>query len=181
MFRFFATGCAIVVCLLAAGCSQAPPPAPPDTRAADEKAIRDDDIAWNADWAAKDAEKIVGHYADDAILMVPDMPSMKGKEAIRAGLKMVLADPNVALTFSYRRIRRPQSSCLSTPRSRPDGPRRDPPTSFAESRRPSSSTEVWCPRWRRSRVEDQFPPPSCQPCSKQNVCRPQRSGRPISL
>jgi uncharacterized protein (TIGR02246 family) len=105
MNRSYITACATVLCLLIAGCAQAPPPAPPpDTRAADEKAIRDGDVAWNAAWAAKDAEKIVSQYADDAILMVPDMPSMKGKDAIRAGLKMVLADPNVFLTFKANSV-----------------------------------------------------------------------------
>jgi len=60
--------------MLIGGCSQAPPPAPPDTRAADEKSIRDGEVAWNADWAAKDVDKIASHYGDDAILMVPGMP-----------------------------------------------------------------------------------------------------------
>src|SRR5438874_4501250 len=100
MNRPSAAGCAVMLCMLLAGCSQAPLPAPPDTRLADKMAIRKGDVAWNAEWAAKDAERIVSHYVDDAILMVPDMPTMKGKDAIRAGLKMVLADPNVSLTFT---------------------------------------------------------------------------------
>ena len=102
-----------MVCMLLAGCSQAPPPAPPDTRAADEMAIRKGDVAWNAEWAAKDAERIVSHYADDAILMVPGMPVMKGKEAIRAGLKMVLADPNVSLTFTPNSVDVAKSSDIA--------------------------------------------------------------------
>jgi len=86
--------------MLIGGCSQAPPPAPPDTRAADEKSIRDGEVAWNAEWAAKDVDKIVSHYGGDAILMVPGMPSMKGKDAIRTALKEFIADPNMSLTFT---------------------------------------------------------------------------------
>ena len=37
---------------------------------------------------------------DDAILMVPGMPSMKGKDAIRTALKEFIADPNMSLTFT---------------------------------------------------------------------------------
>ena len=49
MNRLYSSGCAIALCMLIGGCSQAPPPAPPDTRAADEKSIRDGEVAWNAD------------------------------------------------------------------------------------------------------------------------------------
>src|SRR5512140_751014 len=85
--------------LMVAGCSEAPAPAP-DTRAADEKAIRDGETAWNADFAAKDADKIVGHYADAATLMSPGEPPAKGKDAIRASLNGLLTDKNLALSFA---------------------------------------------------------------------------------
>ena len=91
---------AVELLMILGGCAQAAPPPPPDTSAADEKTIRDGEVAWNADWAAKDADKIMGHYADDATLMVPDVPLMKGKDAIRAGLKDVPADKNLALAFT---------------------------------------------------------------------------------
>ena len=71
MKRSTIAGCALGFALLLAGCSQAPPPAPPDTRAADEKIIRDGEVAWMQDYASKDVEKILSHYADDATLMVP--------------------------------------------------------------------------------------------------------------
>jgi uncharacterized protein (TIGR02246 family) len=89
----------LVLLLSLAACTQAPPPAPPDTRAADQKAILDVETAWSADMNSKDLDKMVSHYADDAILMLPDMPAMKGKDAIRAGLKPMLADKNFALGF----------------------------------------------------------------------------------
>ena len=100
----FTFGFAAALLTLMAGCSQAPAPAPPaappDTRAADEKTIRDGEIEWVKEWSAKDVEKITSHYADEAILMAPGIPAMKGKAAIRAGLTEVLKDPNFTLTFS---------------------------------------------------------------------------------
>jgi uncharacterized protein (TIGR02246 family) len=98
MNRWCTTGCAVGLLLLMAGCAQTPPP-PPDTRAADEKIIRDGEAAWSSDWAAKDLEKIVSHYADDATVMVPDAAMMKGKDAIRTGMKKFLADKNLSMRF----------------------------------------------------------------------------------
>ena len=48
----------------------------------------------------KTSTRLPVHYGDDAILMVPGMPSMKGKDAIRTALKEFIADPNLSLTFT---------------------------------------------------------------------------------
>jgi len=95
----YIAGCAIGLMILLSACSDTPP-APVDTSAADQKAIRDGEIAWASDWAAKDLDKIVSHYADDAALMITDAPVMKGKDAIRTGLKAMLADKNLSLSFT---------------------------------------------------------------------------------
>jgi uncharacterized protein (TIGR02246 family) len=93
-----------VLLLLLPSCSQGPASAPPDTRSADEKAISDGEVAWVADWKSKDIDKIVSHYADDAIFMEPAMPAMKGKEAIRSGQKVFLQDKNFNITFTTIRV-----------------------------------------------------------------------------
>jgi uncharacterized protein (TIGR02246 family) len=80
------------------GCTEAPP-APPDTRAADEKAIRDGEAQWAKEMAAKDAEKNVAHYADDASLLMPNMAIHTGKDAIRGMFKDMFADKNFAGDF----------------------------------------------------------------------------------
>jgi uncharacterized protein (TIGR02246 family) len=85
--------------VLLTACTQAPPPAAPDTRAADEKAIRDQETAAAQAWSAKDGDKIAALYADDATLMLPNTPVMTGKQAIGSGLKEALTDPNFALTI----------------------------------------------------------------------------------
>ena len=85
--------------MLMSGCSETPAP-PPDTSAADLKAIKDGEVAWAGDWASKDVDKIVGHYADDASVFMPDAPLAKGKDAIRTALKPILADKNMSLSFT---------------------------------------------------------------------------------
>ena len=99
MCRFYFTGCALGLLCLLTSCSS-PPPAPPDTRAADEKTIRAGEVAWAADWASKDPGKIASHYADDAALLIPNMPLIKGKDAIQGSLQKMVADKNLALNFT---------------------------------------------------------------------------------
>jgi uncharacterized protein (TIGR02246 family) len=99
MRREYAAGCAVGLLLLLAGCSDTPAPKP-DTSAADLKTIKDGEIAWNADFASKDPEKLASHYADDATLMNPDAPIVMGKDAIRTSLKEMMSDKNLALSFT---------------------------------------------------------------------------------
>jgi uncharacterized protein (TIGR02246 family) len=72
--------CAAVAAILAlTGCQQHARPAP-DTRAADETAIRAacDDFVKAA--VTMDAAKVASFYTDDAITMWPDAPLVQGKE-----------------------------------------------------------------------------------------------------
>ena len=85
--------------MLLTGCTQAPAPAPPDTRAADEQAIRDQEAAAQQAWAAKDTDKVASLYADDATVMLPDTPVMTGKAAISAAFKGAGSDPNFSLSL----------------------------------------------------------------------------------
>ena len=84
--------------VLLTACTQAPPPVP-DTRAADEQAIRDQEAVAQQAWAAKDTDKVAALYADDATVMLPDTPVMTGKAAISAGFKGAGSDPNFALSL----------------------------------------------------------------------------------
>jgi uncharacterized protein (TIGR02246 family) len=92
--------------LLLSGCNSAPPaPATPAVDiAAEQGKIRDLETAWVAAAAAKDLEKSVSVYADDAILLNPGAPAAKGRDAIRAAWKKMLADPNSKLVFASNRI-----------------------------------------------------------------------------
>ena len=99
MKREYAAGCAVGLFLLLSGCSDTPAP-PADTSAADLKAIKDGEIAWSADFGAKDVDRVLSHYADNASVMVPDMPILNGKDAIRAGLKDILVTKNQTISFT---------------------------------------------------------------------------------
>jgi uncharacterized protein (TIGR02246 family) len=95
------------------GCAPAQPPAAPDTRAADEKAIRDGEAQWVKDFATKDPEKVLAHYADDASSMIPDMALMTGHDAIRAGLKEEFSDQNSVLDFHPTKVEVAKSGDLA--------------------------------------------------------------------
>ena len=91
---------------LITGCKQAPVTATaiPDTRAVDEKAIRDSEAAWVKAFATKEPAKAAAFYADDADSMLPDTPLMTGRQAILAGMKPELGDPNFSLVFAPAKV-----------------------------------------------------------------------------
>jgi len=100
----FATLCSTtLIALSLAACNPAPTPAP-DTHDADVKAITDTEVQANQAWASKDADKVMAFYADDALLMTPGAEAVTGKDAIRAELKQMLADPAVSLTFQSSKV-----------------------------------------------------------------------------
>lgn len=82
-------------------CTPAPPPI--DT-AAEERALRAGEEQWTKDIAARDIEKWLSHYADDATLMAPGAPPVTGKESIKAMLKGMLDDPAIKLTFAPQHV-----------------------------------------------------------------------------
>jgi uncharacterized protein (TIGR02246 family) len=103
MNRWYLKTAPLLLVLSQLACTQAPPAAP-DTRAADEKAIKDVETAWLKDIQAKDVEKSVSHYTDDSSFLLPDMPIQTGKDAVRATYKALMADPNLAVDFSSTKV-----------------------------------------------------------------------------
>jgi uncharacterized protein (TIGR02246 family) len=87
----------------AAGCSsqtaQQPAP-PPDTRKADEAAIRAASADWSRAAEARDLDKAVAYYADDAVEFVDKGALLKGKDSIRTSWQQLLAPSAPSLTFS---------------------------------------------------------------------------------
>jgi uncharacterized protein (TIGR02246 family) len=86
--------------LLLAGCSRAPA----DTRESDAKALRDNEARWTQEYAARDVDKVVAHYSDDAVLMSPGMPASHGKEGSRKVLAQMVADPALSLQFQPSQV-----------------------------------------------------------------------------
>lgn len=92
----------LAAALFLAACAQQPAPepsAPPDTRAADEAALRALIKDWAAAARAKDAAKFVAVYADDAVVMMAGAPDIRGLAAIREGIPAMMQDPAFALSF----------------------------------------------------------------------------------
>jgi len=107
----YVAGCAVALLFVLAGCSDTAAP-PADTSSADQKAIKDGEVQWSADWSAKDLDKIVSHYADNATLMIPNTPALKGKDAIRTGLQGFLADSNLSMNFTTATVATSKSGDL---------------------------------------------------------------------
>jgi ketosteroid isomerase-like protein len=61
-----------------------------------EEALRDLDEQWSAAAGAKDFEKIVSFYSNDAVVMPPNAPRATTKEAIRTIWKDLLTDASIS-------------------------------------------------------------------------------------
>ena len=105
-------GIPTMLLVLLAACTQAPPPAPPDTRAADAAAIRDRDAAWSKVTAAKDVEGFVGFVADDGVICPPNAPALTDKEAIRKWATDMTSSPGIAVGWTPSKAEAAGSSDL---------------------------------------------------------------------
>jgi uncharacterized protein (TIGR02246 family) len=65
-----------------------------DTRAADEASLKKLDDEWSRAVGSRDVEKTVSYYSDDAVMMPPDIPTLTGKEPIRALWRSMLESPS---------------------------------------------------------------------------------------
>ena len=71
----------LVLLSLSAACQTEPVT---DTRAADETTLRNLDAEWSKAAGAKDIDKTVSYYSDDALVMPANSPVLQGKAAARA-------------------------------------------------------------------------------------------------
>jgi uncharacterized protein (TIGR02246 family) len=83
-------------------CSNQPAqaPTPPDTRKADEAAIRAASADWSKAAQAKDLDKAVSFYAEDGIYFADKGAMVKGRNSISLVWKGLLAQPGPGLSFS---------------------------------------------------------------------------------
>ena len=75
-----------------------------DTRVADERAIRETGMEWLKATGAKDLERTVAVYADEASMLPPNAPIATGKEAIRAIWSQVFTTPGIAVSGQTTKI-----------------------------------------------------------------------------
>lgn len=87
--------------ILASSCKQQPAP---DTRAADEAAIRDADVAWSKVAEAKQMDEYFSYFLDDAVVLAPNEPILADKEAIRKSLGDLFAMPGFAVKWKPTKV-----------------------------------------------------------------------------
>jgi len=88
------------VLLSLGGCANTPPV----NIAAEETAIRGTEAEFSKAAAAKDLEKALSFYAEDAVLLDQNEAIAVGKAAIRASWTRMLAMPNLALTWAVDKV-----------------------------------------------------------------------------
>ena len=81
--------------------------------AADEQALRDLDAQWSKAAEAKDLDKTVSYYADDAIVMPPNASAATTKEAIRSAWKEMLTTPGAAISWKATKVEVAQGGDLA--------------------------------------------------------------------
>ena len=97
------------------GCNQAPraeAPAKVDT-AAVERELKNNEAQWEKDYAAKDVDKLAGHYAEEAALANPGMALAVDDVARKLLITQFVADPNLKISFGSDRIGVAQSGELA--------------------------------------------------------------------
>lgn len=99
MFFLIGSGLALIVL----GCNQQQKPAP-DTRAADEAAIREADIAWSKVAEAKQLDGHNAYFLEDAVVLAANEPMATGKEAIRKMLDGMYAMPGFSVKWQPTKV-----------------------------------------------------------------------------
>lgn len=75
-----------------------------DTRAQDERAIREADAATLKAAQAKDVDRAVANYAEDASWLPPNAPMVNGRVDIRAGWSKLIASPGFNIDWQITKL-----------------------------------------------------------------------------
>ena len=100
-----ASAALVIVAIAGASVSCGPRPEPtPDTRAADEDAIRQADIAWSQTAQRRDLESLVSYYTNDVVVLPPNAPAVIGKQAARELNRSMLAMPGYSVKWQPEHV-----------------------------------------------------------------------------
>src|SRR5215469_5869436 len=69
-----------------------------------EKSVNDVEKGMRKAANDKDAAAFAASFVADAVMMTPGKPPMSGQDAIRAGIKALLSDPNFKVDFASDRV-----------------------------------------------------------------------------
>ena len=81
-----------------------------------EQTLRDLDAQWSAAAGAKDLDKTVSYYSNDATVMPPKASAARTKEAIRKVWQDLLASPGLSISWKATKVEVAKSgdlACLS--------------------------------------------------------------------
>jgi uncharacterized protein (TIGR02246 family) len=87
--------------LTVGGCQKQAAAADPD---AVKNAIKADEKKWNEEFKAKDTERLVGHYADDAYFVAPGVKPADGLTPIRKAYADAMTDSAFSVNFASDKI-----------------------------------------------------------------------------
>lgn len=90
----------VAASFLAVSCGPAPAP---DTRAAEEAAIRALDEQWSATAAKNDLDGTVSYYSSDAVLLAPNAPIATDAKSIRESWAGLLG-PNTTVSWKVTKV-----------------------------------------------------------------------------
>lgn len=91
---------ALIAAFLLTSCTQA---TAPDTRAADEAALRATDEEWSATAGKKDVDATVAFYADDAVVLPPNAPMTSERKTIRETWAAMLG-PGSSISWKVSKV-----------------------------------------------------------------------------
>jgi len=84
-----------------------------DTRATDEAALRKLDDEWSRAAGSRDVDKTISYYSDDAVMMPPNIPTLSGKEPIRALWQSMLGSPSFSGGWKVTKVEVARSGDLA--------------------------------------------------------------------
>ena len=84
-----------------------------DTHAADEAALKKLDDEWSKVAGSRNVDKMISYYSDDAVVMMPNIPTLTGKESIRAFWNSMLDSPSFSGGWNATKIEVARSGDLA--------------------------------------------------------------------
>jgi ketosteroid isomerase-like protein len=95
--QFILTGCLLSLTFVSTASAA-------DSKSADEQALRNLDTQWSKDAGAKNLDKTVSYYSDDAIVLPANAPMATTKEVIRSVWKDLLMSPGGAINWKVAKV-----------------------------------------------------------------------------
>ena len=102
-YRTVSALAACTMAILAIGCAPKAPPVP-DTRAADETAVRAEDEAWAKRAESGQVDQFLMAYANDAVVLAPNAPMASDEASRRKMMTDMFATPGFALTWQPSKV-----------------------------------------------------------------------------